>query len=209
MEPTGGDPTEPQLEPQLLPPGPVAQVRFSPDPVRLWPGGARRVRAVVTDVHGQQIAAATTWATSTPNLTIDGDGLTRTLSLAGLADGETYDFSVVAEANGGSAFAIGKVVVVDSPGIGGPGAGIPEPILIEDAASGWRSRLAPTGWHVNIGHADYRALATEPRARLRYMVALFAKDLTVASTHAANEPMLDRMIDVLALAERNLMRPSR
>jgi len=41
------------------------------------------------------------------------------------------------------------------------------------------------------------------------MVALFAKDLTVASTHAANEPMPDRKIDVLALAERNLMRSSR
>ena len=45
--------------------------------------------------------------------------------------------------------------------------------------------------------------------RLRYMVALFAKDLTVASTHAANEPMLDQMIDVLAHAERNLMRVPR
>ena len=82
-------------------------------------------------------------------------------------------------------------------------------MLIEDAASGWRTRLASSSWQVNIGHGDYRALATEPRARLRYMVALFAKDLTVASTHAANEPMLDRMIDVLAHAERNLMRTPR
>jgi hypothetical protein len=32
---------------------------------------------------------------------------------------------------------------------------------------------------------------------------------TVASTHVANEPMLDRMIDVIAHAERNLMRTSR
>jgi hypothetical protein len=29
---------------------------------------------------------------------------------------------------------------------------------------------------------------------------------TVASTHAANEPVLDQMIDVLAHAERNLLK---
>jgi len=47
------------------------------------------------------------------------------------------------------------------------------------------------------------------RARLRYLVALFAKDVTVVTTHAANEPVLDRMIDVLAHAERNLLRAPR
>ena len=64
-------------------------------------------------------------------------------------------------------------------------------------------------WHVNIGHGDYRALSGDPRARLRYLVALFAKDLTVATTHPANEPLLDQMIDVLAHAERNLLRSPR
>jgi hypothetical protein len=61
-------------------------------------------------------------------------------------------------------------------------------------------------WHVNIGHADYRALAGDPRARLRYLVALFAKDLTLSTTHPGNEPVLDQMIDVIAHAERNLVR---
>lgn len=64
-------------------------------------------------------------------------------------------------------------------------------------------------WYVNIGHTDYRALAVEPRARLRYLVALLAKDLTVATTHPASEPVLDQMIDVLTHAERNLLRPAR
>ena len=202
-------PEDHAIAPQLLPPGPVANVRLSPEPIRLWPGGSRRVRAIVTDVHGQQIPAAMTWTASSPQLTIDGDGSARTISLAELAEAEAYEIRVVAEANGGAASTIAEVVVVEGPPIGGPGAGIPEPVLIDDTASSWRSRLSTAGWQVNIGHADYRALAAEPRSRLRYMVALFAKDLTVASTHAANEPMLDQMIDVLAHAERNLMRTMR
>jgi len=150
-----------------------------------------------------------TWSTSSPQLAVDGQGTARTISLAELGDAQSYAITVVAEANGGTASTIAEVVVVDGPPIGGPGAGIPEPVLVDDGANTWRSRLSPSGWHVNIGHTDYRTLATEPRARLRYMVALFAKDVTVATTHAANEPMLDQMIDVLALAERNLLRTLR
>jgi signal transduction histidine kinase len=204
-----GPEAEPEVEPQLLPPGPAAHVRISPDPVRVWRGGARRVRAIVTDVHGQRIAAETTWTASSPHLAIDGEGSARTVSLSQLAEGESYAITIVATANGGTASTIAEVRVVEAPGIGGPGAGIPEPVLVDEAASTWRSRLSASGWYVNIGHADYRALVTDPRARLRYMVALFAKDVTVATTHAANESVLDQMIDVLAHAERNLLRSPR
>jgi hypothetical protein len=38
------------------------------------------------------------------------------------------------------------------------------------------------------------------------MVALFAKDLTISATHGANESVLDQMIDIIAHAERNLLR---
>ena len=79
-------------------------------------------------------------------------------------------------------------------------------MLLDEPGLVWRSRLSAGGWHVNVGHTDYRALAA---ARLRYMVALFAKDVTVATTHSANEPVLDQMIDVLAHAERNLLRTPR
>jgi hypothetical protein len=181
-------------------------VRLSPDPIRLWPGGARRVRAIVRDIHGQTIAASTAWAASSPQLSIDGEGSARTVALAELAEARDYTITVVAEANGGAASTTAEVRVVDGPGVGGPGAGIPEPILVEEPASAWRSRLSSDGWQVNVGHADYRALAADARARLRYMVALFAKDVTVATTHPANEPTLDQMIDVLAHAERNLLR---
>ncbi|MGE0551709.1 MAG: hypothetical protein AB7O24_16385 [Kofleriaceae bacterium] len=98
------------------------------------------------------------------------------------------------------------IEVVDPPTAGRIGAGIPEPILVEDSARAWRSRLSPTGWEVNIGHLDYGALATDSRARLRYLVALFAKDLTLSVSHPAHEAVLDQMLDVLSLSERNLLR---
>ena len=212
--PTGGPPEpseteEPTMPPPLLPPGPAAHVRISPDPIRLWPGGARHVRAIVTDVHGQRIAATTIWSASSPQLAIEGTGNARTISLSDNNDSRSYAITVIAQANGGTASTIAEVVLVEGPPVGGPGTGIPEPVLVEDGANAWRSRLSTSSWQVNVGHADYRALSTEPKARLRYMVALFAKDLTVATTHAANEPMLDQMIDVLALAERNLLRAAR
>jgi hypothetical protein len=211
-EPSNGepesDPASPN-EPCLLPPGPAAHVRLSPDPIRLWPGGARRVRATVTDVHGQKVAATTAWTASSPHISIDGEGAVRTIALAELADAGRQAVTVVAEANGGAATTTAELIVIDGPPAGGPGAGIPEPVLVEEPAASWRSRLSSGGWFVNIGHADYRALSGEPRARLRYLVALFAKDVTVVTTHAANEPVLDRMIDVLAHAERNLLRGPR
>ncbi len=198
------------LEPTLLPPGPVAHVRISPDPIKLWPGGARTVRARVFDIHGQRIDAVTTWTTSSTHLSIEGEYLTRVIRLAELADeASPYAVTVLAEANGGAIATIVEIEIVDGPPSGGIGAGIPEPILVDQPGLTWRSRMIGAGWEINIGHTDYRALAADPRARLRYMVALFAKDLTVATTHPANEPVLDHMIDVIALAERNLLRPAR
>jgi hypothetical protein len=211
-EPSAGEPGDDPLspsEPRLLPPGPAAHVRLSPDPIRLWPGGARRVRATVTDVHGQTIAATSVWTASSPHISIDGEGAVRTIALAELADSGRHAVTVVAEANGGAATTTAELIVIDGPPAGGPGAGIPEPVLVDEPAARWRSGLSSSGWRVNIGHADYRALSGDPRARLRYLVALFAKDVTVVTTHAANEPVLDRMIDVLAHAERNLLRGPR
>jgi hypothetical protein len=46
----------------------------------------------------------------------------------------------------------------------------------------------------------------EREAALRYIVAWFAKDLTLSTTHPGNEPVLDQMIDVIAHAERTLVR---
>jgi hypothetical protein len=211
-EPRPNKPDEPEPDelsppPSLLPPGPAHHVRVSPDPIRIWPGGKRRARAIVFDIHGQQIAAQTTWSASSQQVTLEGEGAARVIELSELADNNgPFAVTVVAEANGGACSTTVELVIVDGPPAGGPGAGIPEPILVDDPGLSWRSRLAASGWHVNIGHPDYLALALDARARLRYMVALFAKDLTVSVTHGANEGVLDQMIDIIAHAERNLLR---
>lgn len=204
--PDESEPDEVLPPPSLLPPGPAHHVRVSPDPIRIWPGGKRRARAIVFDTHGQQIVAETTWSASSSQVTIEGDGPARVIELSELADNGPFALTVVAEANGGACSAIVELVIVDGPPAGGPGAGIPEPILVDEPGVSWRSRLAESGWHVNIGHPDYLALSLDARARLRYMVALFAKDLTVSATHGANESALDQMIDIIAHAERNLLR---
>ncbi len=209
-EPPSPEPwTDDALPPTLLPPGPVASVRIVPATRELWPGGARRVRAIATDVHGQTIAADTTWLASSSDVTFDGDGAQRTVRVGELCDAARFTITVMAQANGGSASCTIDVEIIEGPPAGGPGTGIPEPVLLDEPAQRWRSRMASTAWQVNVGHADYRALAPEPRARLRYLVALFAKDLTVTSTHQGNEPVLEQMIDILAHAERNLVRASR
>ena len=200
---------DPAPVPHLLPPGPAHHVRISPDPIRIWPGGKRRARAIVFDIHGQQIAAHTTWTASSLQITIDGDGAARVLGLSELAGNGPFTVTVGAEANGGACSTVVELAIVEGPPAGGPGAGIPEPILVDEPGHSWRSRLSTGGWHVNIGHPDYLALAPDARARLRYMVALFAKDLTVSATHPANEGVLDQMIDVIAHAERNLLRAPR
>lgn len=209
--PPPDQPDEPEIDevlppPTLLPPGPAHHVRISPDPIRIWPGGKRRVRATVFDIHGQQIAAQTTWSASSPQITIDGEGAARVIALSELADSGPFSITVVAQANGGTCSAVVELAVVEGPPAGGPGSGIPEPILVDEPGLSWRSRLVANGWHVNIGHPDYLALSLDARARLRYMVALFAKDLTVSVTHGANEGVLDQMIDIIAHAERNMLR---
>jgi hypothetical protein len=209
LEPADENEIESDLPPQvpnLLPPGPAHHVRIAPDPIRIWPGGKRRVRAIVFDIHGQQIAAQTTWSASSPHVAITGEGTARVIELSELANDGPFALVIAAEATGGACSTTVELVIVDAPPAGGPGAGIPEPLLIDEPGLSWRSRLVDNGWHVNVGHPDYLALALDARARLRYMVALFAKDLTISVTHRGNEGVLDQMIDIIAHAERNLMR---
>jgi len=69
----------------------------------------------------------------------------------------------------------------------------------------WRSRFDGERWEVNQMHEDYLAPKGEPRARLRYLVALLAKDL---AQHAHRVPgaveASEDVAAILALVERNL-----
>jgi hypothetical protein len=85
------------------------------------------------------------------------------------------------------------------------GFGIPEPHLVDAASETWRSRFDGRRWEVNQMHEDYLALKGEARARLRYLLALLAKDL---SQNAHRVPgaveASEDVAAILALAERNL-----
>jgi hypothetical protein len=60
-------------------------------------------------------------------------------------------------------------------------------------------------WEVNAEHDDYRALRAEPRARLRYLLALLAKEIVVRTTGQPEmSDALESLVEVLAHAERNL-----
>jgi len=58
---------------------------------------------------------------------------------------------------------------------------------------------------VNASHEDYIALRGEPRTRLRYLLALFAKEVAYrAHGVPGSEAALESLVEILAHAERNL-----
>jgi hypothetical protein len=60
-------------------------------------------------------------------------------------------------------------------------------------------------WEVNDGHEDYRALRGDGRARLRYLLALLAKEIVLKTTGRVDTAdVMESMVEVLAHAERNL-----
>jgi hypothetical protein len=84
-------------------------------------------------------------------------------------------------------------------------AGVPEPELIDDPGARWRSRFDGQRWQVNASHEDYVALRGEPRSRLRYLLALFAKEVALrAHGVPGSEEALESLVEILAHAERNL-----
>jgi len=69
----------------------------------------------------------------------------------------------------------------------------------------WRSRFNGHRWQVNASHEDYIALRGEPRTRLRYLLALFAKEVAFrAHGVPGSEEALESLVEILAHAERNL-----
>ena len=60
-------------------------------------------------------------------------------------------------------------------------------------------------WDVNDAHPDYVTLRGEPRARIRYLLLLLAKEIVVRTTGRLDAAeTLESLVEVLAHAERNL-----
>ncbi len=82
---------------------------------------------------------------------------------------------------------------------------IPEPELIDQPGSPWRSRLIEGRWQVNSGHPDFKANSKRPALKLRYLALLFAKEVVLRSSQDPRmESPLEQVVEVAAFADRKL-----
>lgn len=197
----------PMAQPELFPGGPLATVRMVPDGVEVAPGRERRVRADALDAEGRRIRQGVSYAWSMvgSGFAVSGEGSRPAVSAdAATRPGSTARLRVEAEKEGRRAVAEAMVEATE-PLQDETGLGIPEPELVDAPGETWRSRFDGTRWQVNQMHEDYLALKAEARSRLRYLVALLAKDL---AQHAHRVPgaveASEDVAAILALVERNL-----
>jgi hypothetical protein len=202
-EPSGGE------EPLLFPPGPLAVVRVVPSEIAVQAGRERRVQAVPLDRDGRRVRGEVgfAWSSDTSAIAILGEGpkpLVRAQPDA--RPGLRGAITVVATHGEERAEATAIVLVADRPEPSAElAAGVPEPELVDDPGARWRSRFDGQRWQVNASHEDYVALRGEPRTRLRYLLALFAKEVALrAHGVPGSEEALESLVEILAHAERNL-----
>ncbi len=206
-EPLDLEEAAPGGELELFPAGALATVSISPDPVEVAPGHEHRARAEARDGDGRLIRHGATyrWSIEGAGFSVRGEGARpAVMAEATTRPGATARLRVEVEQGGRTAAAEATLEVVE-PLPDEAGFGIPEPHLVDAAGETWRSRFDGRRWEVNQMHEDYLALKGEARARLRYLLALLAKDL---SQHAHRVPgaveASEDVVAILALAERNL-----
>jgi hypothetical protein len=152
-------------------------------------------------------AAEFSWWVNGAEFTLKGTGGARTVCAeAFAAPGTAGEVHVEVTHGGGCAIAQARLeVVAPAEEEEGTALGIPEPVLVNDPAGLWRSRMARDTWEINEAHEDYVRLRAESKARMRYLLSLLAKELVQRSfAQPGSEQLLERMVEILAHAERNL-----
>jgi len=203
----GSEPGDAEIP--LFPVGPLAAVRITPPAIRVAPGAERRVRARAVDADGRAVEGVEyAWRVvdeGGAGVALEGEG-----AHPAVAAGPGAPIGVRAvlrvEARQGARRAEAEAVVeVAEDARDGEALGVPEPNLVSDPDGAWRSRLVGDRWEVNDGHEDYRALRGDGRARLRYLLALLAKEIVLRTTGRVDTAdVMESMVEVLAHAERNL-----
>lgn len=62
-------------------------------------------------------------------------------------------------------------------------------------------------WEVNSGHPDFRSASESQRRKLRYLASLLAKEVVLHSFPSPQlGPALERLVEVMSIAERRLER---
>jgi len=207
----GREPLDPEeaspAEIELFPAGDLATVSIAPDPVEVAPGHEHRARAEACDGDGRPIRRGVTyrWSMEGAGFSVRGEGARPAVTAeSATRPGATARLRVEVEQGTRTVAAEATVEAVE-PLPDEAGFGIPEPHLVDAAGETWRSRFDGRRWEVNQMHEDYLALKREARARLRYLLALLAKDL---SQNAHRVPgaveASEDVVAILALAERNL-----
>jgi hypothetical protein len=193
----------------LFPPGPLASIRVVPTEIAIAPGRERRVLAVPLDRDNRRVRGDIqfAWSTDSESFAVVGEGAKPLLrarpdALPGLRG----TIAVVATRGEERAEGSAAVLVADRPEPAADLAGgVPEPELVDAPGERWRSRFDGQKWQVNASHDDYIALRAEPRTRLRYLLALFAKEVALrAHGVPGSEEALESLVEILAHAERNL-----
>jgi hypothetical protein len=198
-----------EIEPLLFPPGPLAAVRIVPDAIQIAPGSERRVRAFATDLDDRPVKDVDlVWRVEDPagaGLAVRGEGPRPALTAPPTAAlGLEAELRVEARQDGRRSSACASVLVARAEETESS-LGIPEPRLVSDPSGGWRSRMGDGVWEVNDAHEDYLALRSDARARLRYLLALLAKEIVIRSSGRPDaHDVLESVVEVLAHAERNL-----
>jgi len=191
----------------LFAPGPLAHVEIVPARARVERWGERRLRARATDAAGARVGGITcVWTLATGPGAVEAAGPTEAVFRAGEATG-TARVTVTARHEDRGASAEADVEVVEEIATGEPRTGIPEPAFVADPRGEWRSRIADGRWEVNAAHRDHLSVEGNPRRKLRYLVALLAKEIVLHSYPMPQGGMLlERLVTVLTVAERRLER---
>jgi hypothetical protein len=195
--------------PSLLPAGALAALEIIPGDTRVERLGERRLLAQARDASGVRIRRALDiqWSVAGDLGRVEPRHGARTVFHAGAETG-TATVTACAREDGATARAEATVRIVEaSPAEEARRAGIPEPVFVDEPLGDWRSRLRGEIWEVNSGHADFRAAGETPRRKLRYLAALLAKEVVLHSFPQPQlGPALERLVEVLSIAERRLER---
>ncbi|MGH7551113.1 MAG: ATP-binding protein [Gemmatimonadota bacterium] len=192
----------------LFPPGPLAEVRITPSPLRVECGGRRRAHARALDASRRPVAEPVDYewklTGAIGRLEMNGTNQAEVLIVAG-PDATLGKLSVTARSNGREAVAETTVEILEELPATRTDEGIPEPELVDQPAARWRSRIIDGHWQVNAGHSEYREIAEQPALKLRYLALLFAKEVVLRSGQDPRlEIPLEQMVEVAAYADRKL-----
>jgi hypothetical protein len=194
--------------PDLLPPGPLAEVRIVPSPVRIACGAAKLVRGQALDAAGRAVNDPVffQWSLdpSIGAVSVRDDAPGRATVIAG-AEPRSGSLSVVARSEGREIATSADIEVLKELSSGRSGEGIPEPEFVHEPGASWRSRMLDGRWQVNGSHREYRAIVDRPALKLRYLAMLFAKEIVLQNTQDPRfERPLEQLIEVAAYADRRL-----